>query len=442
MDATPDIQAIEDTIRKIPKLIIADDFEIAIESSQGQSRKYVDGNCTEKQFQQEHWISLRIAHRNRPGAAYTTDSSKAGLVHLVDSAFWSADTSSVNPWVRFPVWRPIANDAPFEIPWNLPSVADHFPIDQAMLTELHLELRLENQVSRKSEKTVLRNRRQAFLSEMSFSWRDASPGLEFFERRSASRPLSGPELCRPDFLTLVERPSVGHALPLGDGDAILMRPSVVSTVLSSVLGWYTAPECQRAISPLWQADPSSPLLSTEFDLIDDGFFEGSAHCTPFDLEGSSAQQTVLISDGIMKTSLADYAHAVRENRASTGNLRRTRGVMTPTISPSTLVLKQREGKEKSHEVTLPSRGWVLDSVHDIRAIPVRRNLRKLRCSGWNVEDGMLGDRFIGEEFVLDVARWHREIHDVGTDVVLFDGVSAPSVVFAAPVMSRLEGVLL
>src|ERR1700677_4932645 len=94
----PLIESIVDDIRQHPKLVVADDYEVAVQRRLARSVTFRNGERVAVTRGDRLWVSLRVLHRKRPGRAATEFRGREAIQQLVESAFESALRSSVDPW--------------------------------------------------------------------------------------------------------------------------------------------------------------------------------------------------------------------------------------------------------------------------------------------------------------------------------------------------------
>src|SRR5690606_33882787 len=140
------------SVTKHRRLIFCDDFELCVLRSRAQKRRYRGGKAIEKANHDNYWISLRVLHRKRPGSAFTTQRHAKALTDLVDQAFLAAENSEVDPWFRFPLWKPMKCQGTPVIPRQYPSIWPQLVTHPEFLEENYETQALSLRLDRKSEK--------------------------------------------------------------------------------------------------------------------------------------------------------------------------------------------------------------------------------------------------------------------------------------------------
>lgn len=99
-------QKLLEFIKNHPKLVVAQDFEVACQKTLIQTQQYRNGQKGIQSFDDSWWVQLKILHRNKPGIAAASALTEETLDRLVTEALLSAEQSTPDPWFRFPVWSP------------------------------------------------------------------------------------------------------------------------------------------------------------------------------------------------------------------------------------------------------------------------------------------------------------------------------------------------
>ena len=156
-----------DFVKQHPKLVVADDYDLVSHKRTQLFTSFKNGEAIEQCKNSYDWIQLRISHRKRQGIATTVFCNEQSLSELVDKAFEIADSSPVNPWFRFPLWKPTVPSAKTDFDENesslsfdndflktlFPQLLEH-PLG---LEERYFWQREVKTVLRKTEKNILRD---------------------------------------------------------------------------------------------------------------------------------------------------------------------------------------------------------------------------------------------------------------------------------------------
>lgn|GEM_PF-4731523 len=325
-------------LKKHPKLIFADEYELAIQHEATQTRKFLSGKSVERGNREECWVSVRVLHRKRPGGATTTDTSPNGLRVVVENALLAADQSSMDPWFRFPLWKNLGTSGKPSTAGQYDSLATCISTIPPALEEFYLTRSIQTLLARKSEKYELhsfQSGHEGHLSLASASSGDiavvrerwASP-VDLADRGSRLERLSGEAAFHA---ALESRP-----VSISEAKGLVLAPRVVADWVENLALSLDASEFLRGRT-FW--DGTENTVSSAFTLIDDPAAETTPYYTRFDLEGTPTQKNILIDGGQRRSLLHNAYTSCRENRVSTGNFSRTSGSADATIQPWHLALE-------------------------------------------------------------------------------------------------------
>jgi predicted Zn-dependent protease len=422
------LETIADRLKQHPKLVIADDFEIAIQRSATNGVRYHNGEMRSQSRGQRLWVSLRILHRKRGGKAVVLNPSIESLAALVDSAFESANRAAVDPWFRFPLWKnassksaDVAGD-----PFVYDSLYELCQQGCAALDESYDENFIETHLRRKTERFDLRHRRSEHLASWALLAEPAEEVVFLKEEHARSTPLHDR---LPYVRTLIEsaaRRASQKAKPCGRGKRrLILAPRVMARLLRAVAPWFCADSVQNGRSPLRESMGSS-FFAGPLTLIDHGNHEASPWAAPFDLEGSPTQRTVLVEKGQLKSWLFDVYSATRDNRLSSGNFLRPSSEMYPRIAPSTLYIEA--GTLSTAELFEQlGTGVYFDTLDSLEPVSGESAVFILRGSGWRVAFGQSAESLSGIEVRVDLRTLFRGASAVAKDLAFFAGYGSPSI---------------
>jgi predicted Zn-dependent protease len=430
-----DLQEIAHHIKKHPRLVIADDFEIAIETLRRRSKSYQNGEEISEGQEQNLWISLRLIHRKLPGRSVTTSASADSLSHLVESAFDSATAASVDPWFRFPLWKQPKNqqnEADAETvdfqPESVYGNLERFPL---AVEENYEVATSEALLHRKSEKFQMKRRRNLF----STSFSALSEGDTFFrlsEKRAFSRPSD--MKARGWWLEgLVDEAfelSRSVAFPGEHGNSLLVSPQALTILLNRMNSWFCADKMQSGASLLARLGNADPqVFSRAINIMDDGNYPGGVHSSPFDMEGSPSQATLLVEDGELNDFLYDTYAATRENRLSTGNFIRPTAGLFPSILPSNLFILPGTAS-RLDLVNAVSKGLFLQNIDVVEDVHGSERECVVKGSGWLISNKECTQPVHSVALKLDLLSLFQRADVVGNDLAFFGGFGSPSILFS------------
>ncbi|MDY6778606.1 MAG: TldD/PmbA family protein [Candidatus Nanohaloarchaea archaeon] len=125
---------------------------------------------------------------------------------------------------------------------------------------------------------------------------------------------------------------------------VVLTPQAQYQIFSGLLyPAFNADRVQRGKSAL--ADEQGNTVAADHVTIrDDGLKQGGINTRPFDREGTPAQETALINEGVLEQVLYDVQRAEKDSVSSTGNA--SGGYSSfPSISPTNMVVEMEEEDE-------------------------------------------------------------------------------------------------
>lgn len=303
---------IQSFFKKHPKLVPVDDFEVGIQRTSTEKKKFVNGVLTGTGQEERLWVQLKIKHRNRPGIAAATTFYPDTLEEMVLAALENAEKSHPNPWFRFPVWSEVGSkpDAPplvdlgkaYESGWH------QLHVKTQTFQEVYEVKKSETEIFRRSEK----NQRASQHLSLFQSWElgavtDCWWG--YSDRNKRLKKIEG-------LAHLIEsQPEERVQL----GEYFSLASPAAATLVTRLGDWFSSQKIHRQQSPLFFEKIGEPLFSPKLNLVDDGSEVLSSQSLPFDLEGVRTQRTQLVEQGYFRAPLFDAYFSAMNNCKSTGN---------------------------------------------------------------------------------------------------------------------------
>lgn len=422
------LEEVADRVRQHPRLIFADDFEIAVESRRSRSSRFQGGGFIGEAADEGFWLSLRILHRKAPGSAVVTAFDDESVNRLVESAFHAAKCSTGDPWFRFPIWKKVEGDPSARMPTLPPSsLWSEAASGTGFLEERYESRHTETLLRRKTERITLKDSRAAFLAQLSAA-SGAGDGITLFrEERSNRHGADGLKEVLSALTGDAESFSRAPLHPLKGKLSVLMAPQVASVLLSKVVPWFLADRLRHRQSPLSAQDPNhvfSPVLT----LLDVGNHPESPHSTAFDCEGTLTRETTLVERGALRNLLFDTYEATRENRLSTGNWLKAPGASWPSIQPSTCLFRPAE-QSSDALIREAGKGVWLRRVESLEAVSEHPSRFRLTACGQEISGGQAGGLMRGVSLEFDAFELLRKAVGVGSDLSLFGNHGSPSILF-------------
>jgi predicted Zn-dependent protease len=353
---------------------------------------------------------------------------------LVEKAFELADNIAVDPWFRFPMWKPES-----QLKWDLsesqPEIIDfesrffetlfpHLIIQPVGLEERYLEQQESRTLVRKTEKaTILNNGR---FQRLQFSL--VNQGLKEFygieESRGASYPLKSKETLLDALMRKANRLKNARSVQRAQPGKYILNGVVVSALLKSV-----EPLLWGNLAGVGKSSLSNKIEKTIFSdkvtLVDDGLYDGGEGTQFFDLEGAPSQQTRLVDSGVLKTFLHDASSSARYNRASTGNLilgennNPSVGVTNLYVIPSEFELMELFNQMKD--------GIYVECLEKTGKDLTRNGKLEFLGHGWRVHNGEPVEPLSHIFLTVDPIEIFKQVTLVANDLEFWGRYGSPSV---------------
>ena len=167
---------------------------------------------------------------------------------------------------------------------------------------------------------------------------------------------------------------------------VILENDCASSLLASFQSVFNAEVVQKDLSMMKgkiDAIVASPCVS----IVDDPFLEGGFGNISFDAEGTPAQKTDLISQGVLKSYLHNLKTAKTERVSSTGNASKSSYKASMEISPSNMYIKkgERSLKEMAKDI---DEGLIIDSLQGLHSgLNTISGDFSLAASGFMIEKG-------------------------------------------------------
>lgn len=420
-------------IRQHPKLVVSDDYELVVQQTSSQSVAFNNGEKTKEFRDSFWWLQLRVFHRKRVGVASTVFCGEESLKTIVDNAFQFAESSLVDPWFRFPLWRAEKNSenlSPSSSNETVPEgeflnslypSLEHFAVGLEEKYTEHLE---ERTIIRKTEKLVRTSRREVQKANLSLVNQGQSGFFRCEETRGFEKGLRDKKIILDRLLKKSERLKPQRLVNKKVPGKYVLHGSVFAQILKSLelaFNGYSAGAGKSVFSKL-----ANELVASEFvTLVDNGTLKGEEGSHQYDLEGSPGQKTTLIEKGKLKTFLHDATSAARFNRTSSGNLILGEKNL-PSIGVTNLYLEPSSTK-LSELVSDMAEGVYVEGIERIERDATQGGKLRLLGYGWKVSNGNPVEPLGGLEMVLDPFEIIKKISAVASDLDFWGRYGSPSV---------------
>ncbi len=422
------LEEVSEKVRHHPKLIFADDFEIAVESHHSASSRHQNGQLVAETSDEGFWLSLRVLHRKAPGTAVVTAVDEASLNRLVESAFHAARCSTGDPWFRFPIWKKA--DAPPHA--TLPTLPERSlwtnPVSEVAFVEEKYEARqFDMHVRRKAERFTLKDSRSVFAAQFSTAAPTPTGVVLLREERANRHGAEGMAAVLNSLAQDSAQFAAAEEAKLKGKSSVVFSPAVASALLAKIMPWFFSDRLRHRKSPLHGHDPKhvfSPVLT----LVDVGNHPESPYSTAFDCEGTLTRETTLVERGALRNLLFDTYEATRENRLSTGNWLKAPGAIWPSVQVSTCYFKPSATGTEALLQEAKEGVW-LRRVESLESLGEGSTQFVLRACGQLIEKGKAGPLKRGISLQFDAFELLRKAVGVGSDLTLFGNHGSPSILF-------------
>ncbi len=422
------LEEIADQIKRHPKLVIADDFEIALQRTLSRKVEYQDGALVEQDQSDRLWVGLRILHRKRGARAAAMNLGPENYGWLVDSVFECAHRASVDPWFRFPIWKTAlaASETFFESESEMPnSLYPEVASGCAYLGESYERERVETYIKRKAYKMPLSFNVTGNSLRFSAIAEGTGQSVSVQEERAASCEITERKNYLSQLVLVADRKTHFAHIATKGKRKVVLGPKVVSLLLQHLAPVFLADSLLASPSTS-ERKQSGFQFSSELTLVDDGHRTGGFSFQPFDLEGVPTQRTVLVEKGEVKTRLYDVYSATRENRLSTGSYRRGPAALYPKIQAGDFYFEPGSVSRQTLFQEM-GQGYYWDDLSALEPLP--NGDFYLRGHGWRVAMGEVAEPVKPLEAKVCLETLFRGASRVSQDLEFYGSYGSPSIFF-------------
>jgi PmbA protein len=302
------------------------------------------------QSAQEKRLGLRLCFRQRSATTATSDFSAESLQKLVDDTAAMAQATAEDPCGGLPepdlfttdqpdlgLWDPEAADLPIQERIGLATAAESAALD--------FDPRITNseggEYSHQDARIVFANS-HGFTGEYRGSsvvlsvspiagddggmQRDGWYSAKRCLRNLESAEAIGRMAARRALRRLGARKVPTQQVP------VVFDPDMAASLLRSICSAVSGSAIYRSASFL-TGRLGQQVATTDLTIVDDGRMVGHLGSRPFDGEGLSTRQTVVVQDGVLRSFLLDTYTGRKLGMPSTGNASRSLG-QPPTVAPT------------------------------------------------------------------------------------------------------------
>ncbi len=206
---------------------------------------------------------------------------------------------------------------------------------------------------------------------------------------------------------------------------LILDPMIAMQIMGIISNCFSG-EAVRKKKTFLANKLETAVASSDLTLIDDGTLDYQLGSVSFDGEGTAAQCTVLVENGILKNYLYDTVSAAKAGTASTGNGMRGGYKSTPHISTTNYYVQA--GKDTPAQlIGEVSYGvYITDIMGAHTANPVSGDF-SFGASGILIERGQLTHPVRGIAIAGNFQQLLQNISGIGNDLVFYGAQGAPTI---------------
>jgi PmbA protein len=327
------------------------DAEAWVERSWGTEVRVYEGRVESLREAGGRGLGLRVLSGGRPGYAYGTDLSDAGVLRLAEEAAASAAVADPDEYAGLPDKCGAADVGPLRSE-SLGGWASEAKVELALAVERAARGRpgvtqVEDTLYADADERVAIVNSRGFAAEYgaTSAWSYASAfagegadlmtglGLGLGRDPEALDPaaIGGEAADRATALAGARQPE-GRRCP------VLLDAFVAASFVGFIGGMLSADAVQRGRS-LFAGREGEEIAAPALRLVDDGLDPEGLRTAPFDGEGAARRRTTLIERGRLSTFLFDARTGRKAGRPSTASATRSSYRTPPSVGPGNLALE-------------------------------------------------------------------------------------------------------
>ncbi len=329
----------------------ADEAEAWVEKSWGTEVRVYEQAVESLSESGSHGLGLRVFAGQRPGYAYGTDLSEAGVRELAESAARSALVADEDEYAGLPDTAGAAEveglrSADFA-DWSAErKVALAVAIEQTARGHSGVTQVEDTVYADGDESTAIVNSRGlsasfAATSAWGYASAFAGEGADLMTGMGVGVGRS-PEALDPEVIggEAADRALAlaGARQPAGRRCPVVLDAFVAASFLGFIGGMLSADAVQRGRS-LFAGREGEEIAASVLRVADDGTHPDGLRSAPYDGEGSPRRRTGLIEGGRLATYLFDARTARKAGRETTGSASRASYRSPPSVGTANLVLE-------------------------------------------------------------------------------------------------------
>ena len=196
---------------------------------------------------------------------------------------------------------------------------------------------------------------------------------------------------------------------------VILENECAASLLAAFSSVFNAEIVQKDMS-MMKDKLNQVVASSAVTLVDDPFLDGGLGNISFDAEGTPAQKTYLIKDGVLNSYLHNLITSKKDGLASTGNASKSSYKSSMGISPSNLYI-QKGKKDLQALASDIEDGLVIHSLEGLHSgLNTISGDFSLAASGFKIENGKITDPVDQITIAGNLKDLFMDIEAVGNDL--------------------------
>jgi len=235
----------------------------------------------------------------------------------------------------------------------------------------------------------------------------AERGLELFEQASPEELAE--KAARRGVMMLTARKAPGGSMP------VVLSSEAGGTMVHEAIGHGLEADLVQSGVSVYRGRLGQQVASELVTVVDDATIPYARGSFAFDSEGSPAQRTVLVEDGVLKGYMYDRLTAMRDGCASTGNGRRESYRHRPIVRMTNTLIAP--GKSSPEEIVAGvANGLFVKKMGGGQVNTVSGDFVFEVSEGYLIEDGCVGEPVRGATLTGNGPEVLAKITMVGNDL--------------------------
>lgn len=151
--------------------------------------------------------------------------------------------------------------------------------------------------------------------------------------------------------------------------------------------FFFAENIRKKKSLFWESKIGEKIASEKITVKDDALFDYGVGSFPFDGEGNSGKNKILVGNGVLKGFLYDNLNAILMKKEPTGNSIRQDFKKIPECGASNFYIEKSNIKKE--DVLKNFNGIMIDSLMGLHTIDTVSGNFSLGMNGWLIKNGKI-----------------------------------------------------